>query len=369
MHLTKLELVNFKNYREVSIELAPRVNCFLGKNGSGKTNLLDAIYYLSFTKCFLNPVDPQNIRYGEDFFLVRGHYLNKEQPHEVASQVYQGQKRVFREDGIDYSKLSDHIGKYPVVLISPSDIDLIKEGSEARRKFFDGIISQIDHSYLLDLVSYQHCLKQRNSLLKMFYENQNTDPDLLDSYDQTLVKTGLKIFKKRRDFIADFLPVLNESYINLVENKKEETKLIYQSQLLDCDFYEALKKSYTKDLVTQRTGVGIHRDDYSFLFAHGELKRLGSQGQQKTFLVALKLATLEVVAHHKGFRPILLLDDIFDKLDDHRITRLLQIVTEKNYGQLFITDAGPERTEALLSMLKITARIFIVENGTITTVK
>jgi DNA replication and repair protein RecF len=368
VHLTKLELVNFKNYKEVSIELAPRVNCLLGKNGSGKTNLLDAIYYLSFTKCFLNPVDTQNIRYGEDFFLVRGHYINNEQSHEVASQVFQGQKRVFREDGVDYSKLSDHIGKYPVVLISPSDIDLIKEGSEARRKFFDGIISQIDHSYLLDLVAYQHCLKQRNSLLKMFYEKQNSDLDLLDSYDQTLVKTGLKIFNRRKDFIAEFLPLLNESYTSLVENN-EETKLNYQSQLLDCDFYEALKKSYTKDLITQRTGVGIHRDDYSFLFAHGELKRLGSQGQQKTFLVALKLANLEVVARHKGFRPILLLDDIFDKLDDHRIARLLQIVTEKNYGQLFITDAGPERTEALLAALKIKAKIFIVENGSITTSK
>jgi DNA replication and repair protein RecF len=366
VHLTKLELVNFKNYKEVSIDLDSRVNCLLGKNGSGKTNLLDAIYYLSFTKCFLNPVDTQNIRYGEDYFLVRGHYINNEQSHEVASQVFQGQKRIFREDGVDYSKLSDHIGKYPVVLISPSDIDLIKEGSEARRKFFDGIISQIDHSYLLDLVSYQHCLKQRNGLLKMFYEKQNSDLDLLDSYDQTLVKTGLKIFNRRKDFIAEFLPLLNESYTNLVENK-EETKLTYQSQLLDNDFYEALKKSYAKDLVTQRTGVGIHRDDYSFLFAHGELKRLGSQGQQKTFLVALKLANLEVVARHKGFRPILLLDDIFDKLDDHRITRLLQIVTEKNFGQLFITDAGPERTETLLSSLKIAAKIFTVENGTITT--
>jgi DNA replication and repair protein RecF len=368
VHLNKLELLNFKNYNEVSIELAPRVKCLLGKNGSGKTNLLDAIYHLSFTKCFINSVDAQNIRYGEDSFLIRGQYTNKEQTHEIASQVFQTQKRLFRENGVDYSKLSDHIGKYPVVLISPSDIDLIKEGSESRRKFFDGIISQIDHSYLLDLVAYQHCLKQRNSLLKMFYENQNSDLDLLDSYDQTLVKTGLKIFNRRKKFLEEFLPLLNDSYTSLVEDN-EVTRLNYQSQLLDCDFYEALKQSYSKDLITQRTGVGIHRDDYSFSFAHGELKRLGSQGQQKTFLVALKLANLEVVAIHKGFRPILLLDDIFDKLDDHRIVRLLQIVTDENYGQLFITDAGPERTEALLSMLKIKARIFTVENGTITTPK
>ena len=364
MHLTKLELTNFKNYQQVSLELTPHVNCLLGKNGSGKTNLLDAIYYLSFTKSFINPVDPQNIRHGEDYFLVRGTYINGSQSSEVASQVFTGQKKVFRENGIDYQKLSDHIGKYPAVLISPSDIDLIKEGSEVRRKFFDGIISQIDHSYLLDLVAYQHCLKQRNSLLKMFYEKQNSDLDLLDSYDQTLVKTGTKIFSRRKEFIKEFLPLLNDSYSKLVDGQ-EEAKLIYQSQLLELDFYEALKKSYSKDLVTQRTGIGIHRDDYSFLFAHGELKRIGSQGQQKTFLVALKLANLEVVAQHKGFRPILLLDDVFDKLDDYRIARLLQIATENSQSQLFITDPGPERTIELLNKLKIEAKIFTVQNGTI----
>jgi DNA replication and repair protein RecF len=363
VQLTKLSLLNFKNYAEASLTFSSRVNCLLGKNGSGKTNLLDAIYYLSFTKSFLNASDAHNIRHGSDYFLIRGNY-QKDKQHEVACQVFQGQKKIFREDGVDYAKVSNHIGKYPVVLISPSDIDLIKEGSEARRKFFDGIIAQIDQTYLYDLVNYQHCLKQRNGLLKMFHEKHYQDMDLLDSYDQQLVKTGWQIFNRRKEFINEFLPLLNQAYAKLVD-EKEETKLNYQSQLFELDFLTSLKQTFAKDLALQRTSVGIHRDDYSFGFGHGELKRLGSQGQQKSFLVALKLANLEVITNHKGFSPILLLDDIFDKLDDHRIARLLKIVTSENYGQLFITDAGPERTEALLRLLEIKADIFFVDNGTI----
>jgi DNA replication and repair protein RecF len=365
VHLNRLELQNFKNYQEVFLQFSPKVNCLLGENGSGKTNLLDAIYYLAFTKSFLNPADALNIRHGSEFFLIRGQYDLTGTTHEVACQVFQGQKKIFREDGTDYGKLSDHIGKYPVVLISPSDIDLVKEGSGARRKFFDGMISQIDHGYLMNLVEYQHCLKQRNSLLRMFSEKHHQDLDLLDSYDQRLVGTGYKIFQKRKEFVDEFLPLLNASYATLVEGK-EEAKLGYQTQLTENDFLEALRKSVAKDMALQRTTVGIHRDDYTFSFAHGELKRLGSQGQQKSFLVALKLANLEIIRKHKGFKPVLLLDDIFDKLDDHRITRLLQMVTDSEYGQLFITDAGPERTEALLGSLGIQAELFKVSNGTIT---
>src|SRR6185436_2224592 len=219
------------------------------------------------------------------------------------------------EDGQDYQKMSEHIGKYPVVLISPSDIDLVKEGSEARRKFFDTMISQIDHSYLLALVEYHHCLKQRNGLLRMFNERQYTDLDLIDSYDQRLVKTGKQIFQKRKEFIVEFLPVLNSAF-NFLVDEKEEARLTYQSEFHEKDFLAALKESFGKDLALQRTTVGIHRDDFEFGFAHGELKRLGSQGQQKSFLVSLKLANVQVIKNHKGFNPILLLDDIFDKLDD-----------------------------------------------------
>ena len=340
------------------------MNCFLGLNGSGKTNLLDAIHYLSFTRSFLNATDAHNIRYGSDSFLVFGSFDFDGTKHELSSQVQTGYKKIFREDGQDYQKMSDHIGKYPVVLISPSDIDLIKEGSEARRKFFDTMISQIDHSYLLALVEYTHCLKQRNSLLKMFQERNYSDPDLIDTYDQRLVKSGQLIFQKRKEFIVEFLPILNTAFNFLVDDK-EEARLVYQSNFHERDFLRALKDSFQKDIILQRTTVGIHRDDFEFGFAHGELKRLGSQGQQKSFLVALKLANVQVIKNHKGFTPILLLDDIFDKLDDLRIARLLKVAA-RDFGQLFITDAGPERTRALLKDVGIKADTFEVENGTIT---
>jgi len=362
--LEKLRLVNFKNYKEAFLEFPAKVNCFLGLNGSGKTNLLDAIHYLSFTKSFLNATDVHNIRHESDSFFLLGGFDFDGVKHEVSCQIQTGHKKIFREDGQDYEKMSDHIGKYPVVLISPSDIDLIKEGSEERRKFFDSMIAQIDHTYLQVLVEYHHCLKQRNGLLRMFQERQYADPDLIDTYDQRLVRTGMEIFKKRAAFILEFLPVLNVSY-NILVDQEEEATLKYQSDFFENDFLTALKQSLSKDLALQRTTVGIHRDDYEFGFAHGELKRLGSQGQQKSFLVALKLANVEVIKKHKGFNPILLLDDIFDKLDDVRIGRLLKIVAGKNYGQLFITDAGPERTEALLKDIGVKSDIFEVKEGSI----
>lgn len=364
MRLEKLRLINFKNYKEASLEFPSKVNCFLGLNGSGKTNLLDAIYYLSFSKSFLNATDAHNIRHGSDSFLLLGSFDFDGVKREVSCQIQTGHKKIFREDGQDYEKISEHIGKYPVVLISPSDIDLIKEGSEERRKFFDSMIAQIDQSYLQVLMSYHHCLKQRNSLLRMFQERQYSDPDLIDTYDQQLVRTGKVIFEKRQEFITEFLPVLNSSFNRLVDQKEEAT-LTYQSDLFEDDFLGKLKQSFGKDLALQRTTVGIHRDDYEFGFAHGELKKLGSQGQQKSFLVALKLANVEVIKKHKGFNPILLLDDIFDKLDDERIGRLLKIVAGKNYGQLFITDAGPERTETLLKDIGVKSDIFEVKEGSI----
>ncbi|HEY3430238.1 MAG TPA: DNA replication/repair protein RecF [Cyclobacteriaceae bacterium] len=362
MRLEKLRLINFKNYKEAFLEFPGKINCLLGLNGSGKTNLLDAIHYLSFTKSFLSTSDSHNIRQGSDSFLVQGNFDFDGAKHEVACQIQTGHKKIFREDGLDYEKISEHIGKYPVVLISPSDIDLIKEGSEERRKFFDSMIAQIDHTYLQVLMEYHHCLKQRNRLLRLFSERQYSDSDLVDTYDQRLVRTGTEIFQRRKEFIQEFLPILNDSYNTLVD-KQEIATLTYQSDLFENDFIKALKNSFGKDMALQRTSVGIHRDDYEFGFAHGEMKKLGSQGQQKSFLVALKLANVEVLKRHKGFNPILLLDDIFDKLDDIRISRLLKIVAGKNYGQLFITDAGPERTEALLQDIGVDSDIFEVSEG------
>ena len=285
--------------------------------------------------------------------------------HELVCQVRKGHKKVFREDGIDYEKLSDHIGKYPVVIISPTDVDLVKEGSEARRKFFDSIVSQIDSHYLESLLSYQQTLRQRNGLLKMFNERGYQDLDLIDSYDQQLAQTGIVVHRKRKDFIDEFLPVFNSMY-NFLVDEKERARLHYKTEIVDeGQFVSALKENLRKDMVLQRSTFGIHRDDYEFEFEFGELRKLGSQGQQKSFLVAIKLAHYDVIKRHKGFNPILLLDDIFDKLDDHRIEKLLKRVTSDDFGQLFITDAGPERTLELMTKLGIDFETFNVDNGII----
>lgn len=356
--------MNFKNYEELVLEFPCRINFLLGLNGSGKTNLLDAIYYLSTTKSFSNSSDTQNIRYGADYFFIRGFFTNTNKQSEVFCQVQSGRKKTFQENGRDYDKISDHIGKYPVVLISPLDVDLVKESSEARRKFFDQMIAQVDHSYLDALLEYHHALKQRNALLKLFAENNSIDYDMIDLYDQQMARSGGVIYQKRKAFVAEFLPIFNTSY-NLLVNNREDAMLAYASELEASEFEAGLKSSIKKDLILQRTTFGVHRDDYIFGFAHGELKRLGSQGQQKSFLVAIKLAQVEVIKSHLGFSPILLLDDIFDKLDDTRIARLLKIISGKDYGQSFITDAGPERTQAMVDELDIDCDIFNVEKGNI----
>ena len=356
--------MNFKNYEELALEFPSRINFLLGLNGSGKTNLLDAIHYLSATKSFSNSSDAQNVRFGADYFFIRGLFRNGNKKGEVFCQIQSGRKKVFQENSRDYGKISDHIGRYPVVLISPLDVDLVKESSEARRKFFDQMIAQIDHSYLEALLEYHHALKQRNALLKLFAEKNYTDYDMVDLYDQQMARSGSVIYQRRKAFVVEFLPVFNTSYNLLVDNREDAT-LTYASELEATDFEAGLKSSIKKDLILQRTTFGVHRDDYEFGFAHGELKRLGSQGQQKSVLVAIKLAQVEVIKNHLGFSPILLLDDIFDKLDDTRISRLLKFISGENYGQSFITDAGPERTQSMVDELGIDCDIFRVEKGTI----
>jgi DNA replication and repair protein RecF len=364
MHLSEIHITNFRNYTELNLEFPAQVNFLVGLNGSGKTNLLDAIYYLSATKSFLNGSDSQNIRYGSDFFSIRGKFILREKKHEIFCQVQAERKKIFREDHSDYTRLSDHIGKYPMVVISPVDVDLVKESSEARRRFFDQMIAQIDHNYLEALMVYQHALKQRNALLQLFAERNYADEDMLESYNDQLVQAGTRIHQRRKEFVEEFQPVFEQAYNGLVESN-ETISLNYKSQLSELDFHYGLTQNRNKDRVLQRTTFGIHRDDYHFGFAHGDLKRLGSQGQQKSFLVAVKLAQVEVIKVHDGFCPILLLDDIFDKLDDHRISRLLETVTGPAFGQLFITDAGPERTRALKDQLQIDGQVFTVDRGII----
>ncbi|HEY9006613.1 MAG TPA: DNA replication/repair protein RecF [Ohtaekwangia sp.] len=366
MYLDELHLLNFKNYQEANVRFSPSVNVLVGKNGSGKTNLLDAIYSLSFTKSAFASSDAQCIMIGQPFFMIKGKFNKAGKFYELMSSVQTGTKKTFREEGADYQKLSDHIGKYPVVLIAPDDVELVRESSEARRKFFDSIISQLDKTYLEALMQYNQALKQRNSLLRMFQERGTPDWLALESYDQILIRVGKLIYTRRFSFAEEFLPVFRK-YFQYIVGEDEVTDLEYASELKDKSFEEGLIKNRQKDVMLQRTSFGIHRDDYLFTLGNGDLKKLGSQGQQKSFVIALKLAQFEIVQRAKGFKPILLLDDIFDKLDDFRIAKLLELM-KSELGQLFITDARPDRTGELLRSIQVPAFVFSVNKGDVTPV-
>ncbi len=362
MRLQKLQLWNFKNYEEANLTLVKDVICFLGKNGSGKTNLLDAIHYLSFTKSAINPSDNLNVRLGESGFMVKGIFEEKDRQHEVVSSFQQGSKKIISEDNQTVGKFSEHIGRYPVVLISPQDIELIWNGSDIRRKFFDSILSQLDKIYLENLIIYTNTLKQRNSALKMFAEGGKADRDLLASYDQRLVSSGNLIFERRKKMIKELIPLFQKHY-QFLSSQAEQATLVYKSELESADLATLLYQNLSKDLALQRTTTGIHRDDYLFLISQNDLSKFGSQGQQKSFLTSLKLAEFEIISIHKGFKPILLLDDIFDKLDDIRISRLMQMIKSKMFGQLFITDARKGQCENILKREGVDYQAFEIENG------
>jgi DNA replication and repair protein RecF len=366
VHLEKLTLYNFKNYEDATLELAPEVNCFFGLNGSGKTNLLDAIYYLSLTKSASNASDLQNIRQGENQFFIKGQFLIKKNRTEVLCSFIQGSKKLMSEDGNEYKKMAEHIGKYPLVLIAPNDIELIWDGSEQRRKFFDGLLSQMDHPYLENLITYTQFLRQRNGMLKLFSERGSVDQDLLDSYDNKLIPAANFIHEKRKSFLTTYHPLFEKWYQQLAgKEAKESVSISYRSDLDEVNFAELLKKNLQRDILLQRTTSGIHRDDFLFSLNTGELKKFGSQGQQKSFLIGLKLAEFQMLAQATKKKPLLLLDDIFDKLDDMRIIKLMSLVSDGNFGQIFITDARTGRSREILKEAGVKAKIFEVEEGKI----
>ncbi len=363
MQLKTLQLTNFKNYAEARVAFSPKINVLVGANGSGKTNLLDAIYYLSMTRSAISPADSYCIRQGEQHFFLRGLMATEHDEREISVGFQSGSKKIFREGVNEYQKISDHIGKYPVVLIVPDDTDLVKEGSEARRRFFDSIISQIDKTYLESLIQYNHTLKQRNGLLKMFADNHPFDPAAIEAYDHVLVRHGTYIHDRRKRFVEEYLPVFQQYYRFIVAH--EDAGLRYTSELNETPFAAGLSQRRSRDLALQRTTFGIHRDDYQFMLGMGDLKRLGSQGQQKSFIIAMKLAQFDLVKQQKGFAPLVLLDDIFDKLDDFRIEKLLALINNNELGQLFITDARPERTLSFLEKAQAEAFVFKVDRNTL----
>tara|TARA_B100000795_G_scaffold158062_1_gene118750 strand:+ start:47766 stop:48845 length:1080 start_codon:yes stop_codon:yes gene_type:complete len=357
MQLEQLSLLNYKNFESQSFAFDAKINCFVGYNGVGKTNVLDAIYHLSFGKSYFNPVTGQNMRHGTDFFMIEGTYQKNDRPEKINVSAKRGNKKILKRNGKVYEKFSEHIGFLPLVMISPADRDLIVEGSDTRRKFIDGVISQADTSYLQHLINYNKVLLQRNSLLKYFAANQTHNQDTLDIYDEQLTQYGTIIFEKRAAFLKEFLPIFLARH-KIISNGAEDVSLVYKSQLEDATLLSLLKNNVTKDKMMQYTGFGIHKDDLVFEIDGHPIKKFGSQGQQKSFLIALKLAQFDFIKQLNGITPILLLDDIFDKLDEQRVAQLISLVHDDAFGQIFISDTHAERTEAVVKEIHKSYTLF-----------
>jgi DNA replication and repair protein RecF len=329
----------------------------VGKNGIGKTNILDAIYHLANGKSYFNPLAVQNIKHEEDFFVVDGEFEKNGRTEQILCSLKKGQKKILKRNGKVYEKFSDHIGFIPLVIISPADSDLIIEGSETRRKFIDTVISQLDTSYLQQLIQYQKIISQRNALLKFFALNHVFENDTLSIYNEQLNTLGEFIFEKRKKFLIDFIPIFN-NYHREITNSAETVQLVYQSNLFEKDTLTLLEENISKDRALHYTSVGVHKDDLSFEIDNYPIKKFGSQGQQKSFLIALKLAQFDFVKKQSGEKPILLFDDIFDKLDEFRVSKIIEMVNKEEFGQLFISDTHPERTENIVKTTLQSYKIF-----------
>jgi DNA replication and repair protein RecF len=362
MVLSELSLVNFKNYGDASLQFDPNVNIFTGLNGQGKTNLLDAVHYLSTCKSYFNPIDSQNIRHGEDFFVVEGLFVNGSGADKIYCGVKRGQKKVFRKNKEEYGRLSEHVGQFPSVVISPYDKDLISEGSEVRRRFMDSIVSQYRRPYLDALIDYNRILRQRNSLLRYFWENRCFDADNLEVWSLQLQQLAEIIFAERQRFVEEFSPVFMSHY-EAISGGGEEVGMRYKSDLDAGNFGETLAQSLDKDRRTSYTNVGVHKDDLKLSIGGHPLKKFGSQGQQKTFLIALKLAQFDLVKRATGRMPVLLLDDIFDKIDDVRVQHLMHLVNDHNFGQIFITDTHAGRVHDIFSATAESVKVFDIKMG------
>lgn len=357
MKLNRLSLINYKNFDEISFEFEAKINCFIGANGVGKTNVLDAIYHLAHGKSYFNPIAVQNINHQADFFVIEGDFEKNNRQEQIVCSLKKGQKKVLKHNSKIYEKLSEHIGLIPLVMISPADRDLITEGSETRRSFMDIVISQLDNQYLNQLIRYQKTLKQRNSLLKYFSLNHTFDADNLTIYNEQLHELGHAIYEKRKEFLNLFIPVFNKHHQHITHSK-DEVQLVYESQLHDNELQVLLQQNLPKDRILQHTSSGVHKDDLSFEINQHPIKKFGSQGQQKSYLIALKLAQFEFLKNEKGLKPILLFDDIFDKLDESRVAQIIHMVNQDDFGQLFISDTHADRTENLIQSTQQGYKIF-----------
>jgi DNA replication and repair protein RecF len=359
-----LHLQQFKNYTSAKINLHAQVNCFVGKNGAGKTNVLDAVYYLSFTKSYFNPSDLQHVLHGENYFSITATY-NRNDLVENAFLFFEKGKKVLKINNNEVKKFSDHIGHYPLVMITPNDIMLLHEGSEERRKFLDGMIAQLNKMYLNDVLLYNRVLEQRNKQLRVFAEHGQIDQTLLETYNALLIKHGNAIHQYRKQFLVEFVPVFNNFY-KQIANASEEVSINYQSDLLANDFEQLLVENTQRDFAAQRTTKGIHKDELEFCINDYPIKKFGSQGQQKSFIISLKLAQYHYLKNRTTVKPLLLLDDIFEKLDEQRLNTLLQMIANGEFGQILITDTHLDRLQLVFNtMPEVDVKYFMVDAGKI----
>ncbi len=364
MYLKNLSLINFKNIAEARLDLSPSINALVGDNGAGKTNVIDAIHYLSLSKSMAVMTDRQSVRHDQPFFVVDGSFQSDAGSAEgvVCSFSRQAAKGVksLKRNGKEYERLSDHVGVIPVVVVAPQDIALVYDGAEERRRFINSFISQLDPLYLSSLIRYNATLAQRNILLR-----QRGDDSMLEIYDQQLSQCAEVIYAKRAEVIEQMTPLV-ERYYTLLSGEREQVSLHYRSQLSEGSLCDLLSQSREKDRALEHTSVGVHRDDVELRIEGFPLRKYGSQGQQKSYLIALKLAQYTLSSQSRGERPILLLDDLFDKLDSGRVERLIEIVATPQFGQIFITDCNRTRLETILSKGATPYSLYEVERGEIT---
>jgi DNA replication and repair protein RecF len=367
MLLQTLKITNFRNYTQQQIQFSSGLNCIVGDNGMGKTAILDAIYYLCIGRSYFAAQEKILVRHSETFFRLEGLFFidsDRAMLQKIVAKVQPFKHKSLEKNDIPYQRLSEHIGLLPIVMIAPDDISLVAEGSEERRAFMDNTLSQFDKTYLQHLVEYNRILKQRNAALKQFAESMVFNTALIEIYNTQLIEPARIIHKKRIFFMESFLPIFQEYYA-IIAGGVEQAGCVYESHLFEKDFATLLHQALEKDRILQRTTEGIHKDDLILTLNGHHVKKIGSQGQLKSFLLALRLAQYDFIKKQKNVTPILLLDDIFDKLDESRVKQLIALLVQKNFGQLFITDTHPERIVHIAQSYADEVGIFTIQDGAV----
>jgi len=355
--INKISILNYKNILDKTFNFDNKINCFVGNNGVGKTNILDSIYHLAIGKSSFTISNENNINHESEFMLLDGLFSINNKKENITCSLKRNETKVLKRNEKIYKKLSDHFGLIPVVLISPYDTNLIIEGSSERRKFMDSIISTYDKNYLQNIITHGKLIKQRNKILKYFNKSAKVDMDSILVYNEQIVKLSKPIHECRKNFVSEFIPLVIDKYNN-ISGKNEKVTLKYRSDLNENEIGDLLEKSFQKDMILQFTSCGIHKDDLIFKIDNNSIKRFGSQGQQKSFLISLRFAEFEFLKNSNDLAPILLMDDIFDKLDIQRVKNIVDLVNSSEFGQLFVSDTDKTRIEKVLRSLKNSSEIF-----------